>query len=218
MESPLIVNEESLKGEEPQRKSSYLRISLICACLVLLCVGGYALGGPTSSTTTTALNGETEYDEINHAPNAQDPPRYLSAGAVAALVPGSVVAGPNPFVFIGLGDWGRCGSPTNNPVTRATRCTVQRRMVPSMETWAASLKNLYPNLIVVSAGDNFYDGPMPVSGNRDSIPLPPSAADLLAADNDPIWDMSFRHIYNTPTLRTTPFYNFQGNHDFVSRL
>jgi hypothetical protein len=53
---------------------------------------------------------------------------------------------------------------------------------------------------------------MPVSGNRDSIPLPPSADDLLAADNDPIWDASFRHVYNTPTLRNSPFYNFQGNH------
>ena len=59
---------------------------------------------------------------------------------------------------------------------------------------------------------------MPISGNRDSIPLPASAADLLAADLDPIWDTSFRHVYNTPTLRTTPFYNFQGNHDFGGLL
>ena len=53
---------------------------------------------------------------------------------------------------------------------------------------------------------------MPVSGNRDSIPLPASPADLQASDEDPIWDLSFRHIYNTPTLRTTKFYNIQGNH------
>ena len=55
---------------------------------------------------------------------------------------------------IGLGDWGRCGSPTTNPVTRATRCTVQRRMVPAMEQWAASLKAQYPSLFLMSVGDN----------------------------------------------------------------
>ncbi len=53
---------------------------------------------------------------------------------------------------IGLGDWGRCGSPTTNPVTRATRCTVQRRMVPAMEVWAAALKETNPSLFVVSTG------------------------------------------------------------------
>ena len=91
-------------------------------------------------------------------------------------------------------------------------------MVPAMESWAASLKATNPNLFLMSAGDSYYDGPMPVSGNRDSIPLPPSAADLLAADNDPIWDASFRHVYNTPTLRNVPFYNFQGNHDYGGLL
>jgi hypothetical protein len=53
---------------------------------------------------------------------------------------------------IGLGDWGRCGSPTTNPVTRATRCTVQRRMVPAMESWAAALKVTNPSLFLMSTG------------------------------------------------------------------
>ena len=39
-------------------------------------------------------------------------------------------------------------------MTRATRCTVQRRMVPAMEQWAASLKAQYPSLFLMSVGDN----------------------------------------------------------------
>ena len=48
-----------------------------------------------------------------------------------------------------------------------------------------------------------YDGPMPISGNRDSVPLPLSPANLLAADTDPIWDLSFRGIYQDPSVSPT---------------
>ena len=76
---------------------------------------------------------------------------------IFALPPAPHLTPPPPLhhcCSIGLGDWGRCGSPTNNPVTRATRCTVQRRMVPAMEQWAASLKAQYPSLFLMSVGDN----------------------------------------------------------------
>ena len=39
-------------------------------------------------------------------------------------------------------------------MTRATRCTVQRRMVPAMEQWAAQLKAAPSGLtFVLSTGD-----------------------------------------------------------------
>lgn len=63
---------------------------------------------------------------------------------------------------------------------------------------------------------------MPISGNRDSVPLPLSPADLLAADTDPIWDLSFRGIYQdpsvSPTVAALPWYLFNGNHDYGGAL
>lgn len=58
---------------------------------------------------------------------------------------------------------------------------------------------------------------MPISGERDT-PYPPSPADVAAAAADPIWDQSFRGIYNTPTLRTIPWKIFHGNHDYGGLL
>ena len=95
-------------------------------------------------------------------------------------------------VFIGLGDWGRCGSPTNNPVTRATRCNVQRRMVPAMEQWAAQLKAAPSGLaFVMSTGDKCVELSLPAcaaskpsqAAARITLPLcfPPSFAVSMTA-------------------------------------
>ena len=77
-----------------------------------------------------------------------------------------------------------------------------------MEAYTGAIKADF----ILSTGDSFYDGPMPVSGSLNDVPLPPSAANLQAADRDVIWDLSFRHIYDRPNLRSTPWYFQMGNH------
>jgi len=135
------------------------------------------------------------------------------ANAVALANPPNAVVSGQRFIWFGLGDWGRCGSPTTNPVTRAARCNSQLSYVPSMEAYAAQLQ---PGFIM-SVGDQFYDGPMSPSGARD-MNIPASAAELAQADADPIYSLSFRNIYNTPTLRNTEWHLFQGNHDYGGLL
>ena len=73
------------------------------------------------------------------------------------VAPGTVVAGADRFVWFGIGDWGRCGSPTTNPATRAARCNSQLSLVPSMEAFAAALAPTF----IMSVGDQFYDGESP---------------------------------------------------------
>jgi hypothetical protein len=119
----------------------------------------------------------------------------LAAADVAPAAAGAVVGGDRAAkqVFFSFGDWGRCGGPTNNPVTRLRRCNEQRSLVPAMEAWAV---NLAPS-IILSTGDSFYDAP----------DWPTTAE----ADADPKWSLSWRHIYDRPTLRSTPWWLIQGN-------
>jgi len=130
-----------------------------------------------------------------------------AANKAVAIVEGA------SFVYLTLGDWGRCGSPTTNPTTRANRCNSQLTIVPAMEAYATQTNAQ----LLMSVGDQFYDGPMPISGERDTA-YPPSPADVVASDADPIWDESWRGIYNTPTLRTIPWKIFHGNHDYGGLL
>jgi hypothetical protein len=157
MESPLLAVEEPAAPVATTAARRYLTpVGAALALAALAAVFFYpSASAPSAAPNMIAPNLKADQDdEETHAPNALAPVTYRSLAEVAAAVPGAIVGGTNPLVFIGLGDWGRCGSPTNNPVTRATRCTVQRRMVPAMESWAASLKATNPNLFLMSVGDN----------------------------------------------------------------
>ena len=154
MEASLIAVEEPAApvaaAALPAARRTLTPARLVGAALALAALVAVSLALPSAPAFSGAKADQD--DEETHAPNALAPVTYRSLAEVAAAVPGAIVGGTNPLVFIGLGDWGRCGSPTNNPVTRATRCTVQRRMVPAMETWAASLKATNPSLFLVSTG------------------------------------------------------------------
>ncbi len=128
----------------------------------------------------------------------------VSAGAVAAAAAGAVVGGDRAAkqIFFSFGDWGRCGGPTNNPVTRLRRCNEQRSIVSAMEAWAVQLAPA----IILSTGDNFYD--YSTGGGTGG-----AFGSQAVADADPMWSLSWRHIYDRPTLRSTPWWIIQGNHD-----
>ena len=81
-----------------------------------------------------------------------------------------------------------------------------------MEAYTGALKPEF----ILSTGDSFYDGPMPVTGTTNEVPNTP--ANLQAADRDVIWDLSFRHIYDRPNLRATPWYLQMGNHGMSFHL
>lgn len=143
------------------------------------------------------------------ASGGNNPPQRVmqqeEADAVALANAQDAVVSGQRFIWFGIGDWGRCGSPTNNPVTRAANCNSQLSYVPSMEAYAAQLQPRF----IMSVGDQFYPGPASPSGASD-MNIPASPAERAAADRDQIYSLSFRNIYNTPTLRNTEWHLFQG--------
>lgn len=204
----LPVNGESATPTtvSPQTSHKILRsrvfLSLASLAVVISCVTFFFVIGASKNSPMGVDDHENEPSSVEHDLSSVV---YKTAEEVAALVQDAIVEGDNPLVYLGLGDWGRCGSTTTNPVTRARNCNVQRLMVPSMETWAAQLKAANRLNFILSVGDQFYDGPMPISGMTTGIPLPVNPEDLLASDNDPMYvvhpGVTYAHL-GTLTLLT----------------
>lgn len=167
--------------------SSHLRaLALSLAVLTLCCLGTLLhLYGSISGSSPSGGGAQSDGDR-----SLELTPADVANAAAGAVVGGDRVA---KQIFFAFGDWGRCGGPTNNPATRLRRCNEQRSLVPSMEAYAV---NLAPSLIL-SVGDNFYDGPDWPTREE--------------ADADAMWSLSWRHIYDRPTLRSTPWWLIQGN-------
>ena len=174
------------------------RARLVAGAIVgVAAVAGIALLSVSARNSTTSLSPRgSDWDDSWRAIPT------VTGADVLAQAQDAVVGGENRLIYFGIGDWGRCGSPgTANPVTRVRRCNEQRSLVPTMEAYAEVLNPSF----MLSVGDQFYDGPMPT---------PTAATDpesqRASADNDPIYDLSFRHIYDRPMLRAMPWYMIQG--------
>jgi hypothetical protein len=175
-----------LNGPPPTPKRNNVSLYAGLALLGFIGASCLAVGAYISSQRSSAAAAVPGYPSEDAQWNPPPAPRsaYLTQAAVNDLIPGSVVEGSNPLVYLGIvrgwpaaappawrcpplahsphppppiaqGDWGRCGTPTNNPVTRANRCAVQARVVPALEAWAAALKAQFPGLFVLSVGDNY---------------------------------------------------------------
>lgn len=111
-----------------------------------------ATGTPSSSVTGTALSTRTMLASRTPEPSATSMAGVVEA-AERLMVTGTRMA------MLAFGDFGRCHSPgAAEEVRRSTsaNCDKQRSMANAMDEWAEAARVD----IVLSTGDNFYEGPL----------------------------------------------------------
>jgi len=111
-----------------------------------------ATGTPSSSVSGTATASPTMLATRSQLPSATSMTGVVEA-AERLMVKGDRMA------FLAFGDWGRCHTPNAAEVVRrstSANCNNQRSMANAMDEWAQAAKVR----IILSTGDNFYEGPL----------------------------------------------------------
>jgi tartrate-resistant acid phosphatase type 5 len=175
-------------------------IVVIVSTLIGIAIGVYAIAPSPSVSSSAAVPVQPSSQPLpppaaNANANAMNPAYITTQDQVNSVLVSSSANGTDRVTFMAFGDWGRCYSTSTNPVTVRDRCYSQRRQVAAMESWAAAVNPV----AIISTGDQFYDGP-------------------TEGDADPMFDYSFRNIYDTPNLRNKPWFLIQGNHDYEGSL
>jgi hypothetical protein len=114
----------------------------------------------------------------------------VAAVATSQAVFNSLVApeplGPQPVQFLCIGDWGRQGT---------SAAAGQTAVAAGMAVVAAQRQASF----VLGHGDSFYAG---------------TYSDGMLSDADPTFSAQFTGVYTAPSMRTLPWFNALGNHDY----